>query len=177
MQVPGRYGKQGRFERPDEPALKVTFSSRTNLVQAGWGTDVRAHAEFCNREDRLPSFVGSPSPSLAWSDLFAGDHNVSRLVEYSTERSPPTSIEQGMPRSGDGAFIYHAFIIPFIKTEEYIHWRPEQTWDLQTAPHDVCFGIGTGNYFNNFSASNRLRLTVPMVRAAFDGARARTLEH
>ena len=59
----------GTVIRPAAPAFKVAFSSVMDVLVEGRHTAVSALAAFCNGEDRLPSFVGSPSPALSESTV------------------------------------------------------------------------------------------------------------
>ena len=157
-EVPGFY-EDGKEVRPSEPALKVTFSSRTNLLEYAHGNArLFAEGEFCNSADKLPDFVGSPPPNLMWDIVYSQNINLSDLA-YDTGELP------ALPASPDGRFTYHAYLTAFIRRNRYVNWRPEQTWDLLERPHDVCLSVRTSFYL--FARlSNSVQIPANVIRAA-----------
>jgi hypothetical protein len=163
-QVPGFYEANGLYVRPNEPALKVVFSSRTDLLNyTKDNLSLVAHADFCNEKERPPDFTGQPWYGLAWIDVYSGEMDISRLhgdMMLNKTASPPS-----LPREVDGTIIYKMYVISFVKADRYKDRPHEQLYDLTTVPHEVCLHISSSGFMSRRD-SNTMKIPANLLKAA-----------
>ena len=105
-QVPG-WWVNDVLVRPNHPALKVTFTSQSNLWDSALaGEGINNGTWFCNREDRLPDFVGQPAMQPGWRQVFAGGDNLTDLSERSVDGE--SVVAPVLAAGADGRYRYHA---------------------------------------------------------------------
>lgn len=157
----------------NQTLLKVLLTSDIDLLDYGMGSyGISARGGFCNERDKIPAFVGSPSPDLAWNGVFSGSLNLgSYISEHGlflnpTEKSDAISAGPQLKTGPGGEKLYYVYLITFRATPTPGAWsHPEQSWDLTERPHDVCLQIGTLKQYLFPRRSNILRIPESLIRA------------
>ena len=166
-EIPG-WHKGNVLERPDQPALRINVSSKTDLVKyADKVSTLRGGAQFCDAKNRLPDVVGQPAPQMAWPDLYAGDVNITSLVEKASSESRPALSR--IDSDSTGLFQYHFYVRAFVLKKGSIYLPREQEYDLTKNAHDPCSAIGV-TYLSWYTVyrSNTARIPADLIRAVFE---------